>query len=54
MNNARKILVVDDDRAVTTLLEALLSAAGYHVTAAYDGLDAMVQVKNDIPGLDHP
>jgi len=51
MNNAKKILVVDDDKAITTLLESLLLGQGYHVTKASDGLEAMVQVKNSAPDL---
>ena len=47
----KKILVVDDDKAVITLLEGLLSSQGYKVSAANDGLDAMVQVRNNIPDL---
>ena len=47
----KKILVVDDDKAVITLLESLLSSQGYKVSAANDGLDAMVQVRNNIPDL---
>jgi len=47
----KKILVVDDDKAVTTLLEALLLQHGYAVWLAHDGLDAMVQVKKNIPDL---
>ena len=47
----KKILVVDDDKAVITLLESLLSGQGYKVSAANDGLDAMVQVRNNIPDL---
>jgi two-component system, OmpR family, alkaline phosphatase synthesis response regulator PhoP len=51
MNNAKKILVVDDDKAITTLLETLLSAQGYNVLTANDGLECMVQVKKEIPDL---
>ena len=47
----KKILVVDDDKAVITLLESLLSSQGYKVSAANDGLDAMVQVRNNVPDL---
>ena len=47
----KKILVVDDDKAVTTLLEVLLSSHGYEVLVAYDGLDGMVQVKKHVPDL---
>ena len=47
----QKILVVDDDKAVIALLESLLSGQGYKVSAANDGLDAMVQVRNNVPDL---
>ena len=47
----KKILVVDDDRAITTLLQGLLTSNGYEVIVAYDGLDGMVQVKKVIPDL---
>ena len=39
---SKKILVVDDDTAVTTLLNTLLSGHGYTVLLAHDGLDGMV------------
>jgi len=48
---AKKILVVDDDKAVTTLLEGLLSGQGYAVSVAHDGLDGMVQVRKIVPDL---
>ena len=51
MANAKKILVVDDDPSIIKLLEKILSSAGFEVAAAYDGLDAMVQVKNHQPDL---
>ncbi|MBF0504363.1 MAG: response regulator [Candidatus Omnitrophica bacterium] len=51
LNNPKKILVVDDDRAVTTMLEGVLGAQGYSVLTAYDGLDCMVQVKKNVPDL---
>lgn len=47
----KKILVVDDDKAVTTLLEGLLSGVGYKALVANDGLDAMVQVRKIVPDL---
>ena len=51
MNNLKKILVVDDDKAITALLESLLSSQGFIVSVANDGLDAMVQVKKNIPDM---
>jgi len=47
----KKILVVDDDKAVTMLLDGLLSSRGYTVLTANDGLDGMVQVRKNIPDL---
>ena len=47
----KTILVVDDENAVTTLLDSLLSGHGYKVLVAHDGLDGMVQVKKNIPDL---
>ena len=37
----KKILIVDDDKAVTKLLSGVLSAQGYTVLVANDGLDGM-------------
>jgi DNA-binding response OmpR family regulator len=48
---SRKILVVDDDRSVTTILEGVLTAQGYTALVASDGLDAMVQVRKYLPDL---
>ncbi len=49
--NQKKILVVDDDTSITTLLEVLLSNQGYNVTVVHDGLDGMVQVRKNSPDL---
>ena len=48
---SKKILVVDDDKAVTALLDALLSSHGFTVLVAHDGLDGMVQVRRIVPDL---
>ena len=47
----KKILVVDDDRAVTTMLKGLFENHGYTVLVAHDGLDGMVQVRQSVPDL---
>jgi len=47
----KKILVVDDDRTITTMLESVLTSHGYTVLLAYDGLDALVQVRKNSPDL---
>ncbi|MDE2222499.1 MAG: response regulator [Candidatus Omnitrophica bacterium] len=47
----KKILIVDDDRAVITLLENVLSSAGYDVEQAHNGLEGVAQVKKIVPDL---
>ena len=47
----KKILVVDDDKTITTMADALLSNHGYTVLVAHDGLDGMVQVRKNSPDL---
>ena len=41
MNTKRRILVVEDDDAMRTLLEDVLGGAGYEVVAVVDGLEAL-------------
>lgn len=41
MNGKRRILVVDDDQAVRTLVRTVLERAGYEVTTARDGREAI-------------
>lgn len=42
-----KILVVDDDSFVREMLTSILEAAGYRVTTAEDGLDALAKYEAD-------
>jgi len=51
VSEPKKILVVDDDHVITTLLDGILTAQGYQVHVAFDGLDAMVQVRKILPDL---
>ena len=46
-----KILIVDDNRDVITILETLLSEAGYPVVSAKDGLEAMQKLTTESPSL---
>ncbi len=50
-NSAYKIVVVDDEASIRTTVALLLTSAGYKVTTAVDGFDALLQMRDDIPGL---
>jgi len=47
----RKILVIEDDRAVSGLLVHLIEGQGYDVQAAYDGLEGLGKTKTFGPDL---
>ena len=48
---ATKVLVVEDDPSVRGLLHTLLSAEGYDVTTASDGLAGLVKAASSRPAL---
>ncbi|MCK5214585.1 MAG: response regulator [Candidatus Omnitrophica bacterium] len=48
---AKKILVVDDEWDVVELITARLKANGFDVVCAYDGKNALQEVKNEKPDL---
>jgi CheY-like chemotaxis protein len=45
------VLVVDDDGWIRDLVERVLSNAGYHVTLAEDGLEAVEELREQTPAL---
>ncbi len=47
----RKILVVDDERNITTALQFLLERSGYEVRCVGDGLAALAEVEVFTPDL---
>ena len=47
----KKVLVVDDDRSLTELLRMVLEDAGYQVTLAENGREAIVSAAKDPPDL---
>ncbi|HET8577926.1 MAG TPA: SpoIIE family protein phosphatase [Methylomirabilota bacterium] len=51
MSAAPRILVVDDETGVTTVLSATLKRAGYHVATASDGLEALETIRRQPPDL---
>lgn len=50
MGNAR-ILVVDDEPEILTVLATRLSMRGYHVTTATNGIAALEQIRKTAPEL---
>lgn len=44
-----EILIVEDDDAICELLSGILEAAGYAVTVAKDGLEALERIKQRQP-----
>ncbi|MCK7607162.1 response regulator transcription factor [Geobacillus stearothermophilus] len=47
----KKILVVDDERPIVTLLAYNLEKAGFQAVAAYDGEEALAKVASEQPAL---
>jgi len=48
---AKTILVVDDERHIVRLVEVNLERAGYEVTAAYDGQEAVASAQAERPDM---
>jgi len=46
---AQRVLVVEDDRKISDLLQSYLRASGYLTEAAYDGRDALRQIERQVP-----
>ena len=46
-----KLLVVDDEQSIVELVSVLLSDAGFDVTTAYSGSDALEKLKAATPDL---
>lgn len=51
MEDAKKILVVDDNRTIKMLLEKRLSAEGYMVVTAGDGREGLAAAVREMPDL---
>jgi CheY-like chemotaxis protein len=53
MVSSRKnpILIVDDDPSVRATVAMLLARAGYNISTAADGFDALLQMKSAVPEL---
>lgn len=49
--NARKVLVVDDEKPISDIIRFNLTKEGYHIITAFDGEEALAQVKAVQPDL---
>ena len=48
---AKKILVIDDDAQLVSLIQIRLEANGYEVITAYDGQEALEKIRGWMPDL---
>ncbi len=48
---SKKILVVDDEKKLVTILKGYLEQAGYAVVTAYDGQQALIVFRHESPAL---
>ncbi len=48
---AKRILVVDDERHIVRLVEVNLARAGYEVITAFDGIEALEKVEQEMPDM---
>lgn len=51
MDNKHKILVVEDDKGISSYIHTILTSNGYAVLRAADGADAMMMVTSHCPDL---
>src|SRR5512147_1733744 len=48
---SKTIMVVDDEKRLVSLVETYLTQEGYHVVAAYNGMDALTVARREKPDL---
>jgi CheY-like chemotaxis protein len=46
-----RLLIVDDEPAIRTLISQLLSGMGYRVRSAEDGISALAEIRNQMPDI---
>ncbi|MDF2568331.1 MAG: hypothetical protein K0R90_1787, partial [Oscillospiraceae bacterium] len=51
MPNKKTVLVVDDERKITQIIESYLKNSGYEVVCAYDGTEALELFEKYPPAL---
>ena len=47
----KKILVIDDDPALTRMVDSYFTSHGYEVIVAFDGDEGLEKIKADVPDL---
>jgi two-component system chemotaxis response regulator CheY len=45
---SKRVLLVDDNSSVRSLLKSYMSSSGYKIVEACDGLDGLTKAKNDL------
>lgn len=51
MEEKRKVLIVDDDKDIVTIVSTILSGRGWEITAAYSGREALEAVTSQKPDI---
>jgi len=51
MADAKKIVLIEDDREIRSTISSVLSAAGYDVSAAQNGIEGQKLIKSGNPDL---
>jgi DNA-binding response OmpR family regulator len=51
MPGDKSILLIEDDREISSTIQGVLQAAGYRVAAAQNGVEGRRQIENDPPAL---
>ncbi len=51
MNEKRKVLIVDDDRDIVTIVSTILGGRGWDIRAAYNGQEALEAVTLSKPDI---
>ena len=46
-----KLLIVDDEPSIRTLLSSVLAEIGYRVRTAEDGFSALIEMRKEIPDI---
>ncbi|MCI0566430.1 response regulator [bacterium] len=49
--DVKSVLIVEDENIILGLLEKKIAGAGYHVSVAHDGEEAMRKIKEEKPDL---